>query len=178
MCFPSIAGIRHGESLPKSSKQAMLFLSPKVLGIDTEPPQTVGLYVSQGLFPTKGVFAEWPDTVHDEEYNELKEPAAGLMLHLPMVKALRTTKGTWEIFFPCFLRLGTSGPKNGRSLLKSIDLRGIAKIRANNKGGKSDCFSPPHIAVSGGSWGGGRGGKKSYPSTILFGGSWDDVGKD
>lgn len=131
-----------------------MFLSPKVLGIDTEPPQTVGLYVSQGLFPTKGVFAEWPDTVHDEEYNELKEPAAGLMLHLPMVKALRTTKGTWEIFFPCFLRLGTSGPKNGRSLLKSIDLRGIAKIRANNKGGKSDCFSPPHIAVSGGSWGG------------------------
>ena len=82
MCFPSIAGIRHGESLPKYSKQAMLFLSPKVLGIDTEPPQTVGLYVSQGLFPTKGVFAEWQDPVHDEEYNELKDPAAGLMFHL------------------------------------------------------------------------------------------------
>lgn len=131
----------------------MLFLSPKVLGIDTEPPQTVGLYVSQGLFPTKGVFAEWPDPVHDEEYNELKDPATGLMLHLPMVKALRTTKGTWEIFFPYFMRFVASGPKNGRSLLKSIDLRGIAKIRPNNKGGKSDCFSPSPIAVSGGSWG-------------------------
>ena len=61
----------------------MLFLSPKVLGIDTEPPQTVGLYVSQGLFPTKGAFTEWQDPGHDEEYNKLKDPVAGLMLHLP-----------------------------------------------------------------------------------------------
>ena len=35
--------------------------------------------------------------------------------------------------FPYFMRLGASGPKNGGSLLKSIDLRGIAKIRANNR---------------------------------------------
>lgn len=97
--------------------------SPKVLSIDTEPPQTVGLYVSQGLFPTKGVFTKWQAPVHDEEYNELKDPAAGLMFHLPMVKALRTTKGTWEIFFPYFMRLVASGPKKGGALLKSIDLR-------------------------------------------------------
>lgn len=60
--------------------------SPKVLSIDTEPPQTVGLYVSQGLFPTKGVFTKWQAPGHDEEYNELKEPAAGLMFHLPNQK--------------------------------------------------------------------------------------------
>ena len=63
-----------------------MFLSPKVLGIDTKPPQTVCLYVSQGLFPTKGAFTEWQDPVHDEEYNELKDPATGLMLHLPNQK--------------------------------------------------------------------------------------------
>lgn len=70
-----------------------------------------------------------------------------------MVKALRTTGGTWEIFFPYFRRLVASGPKNGGALLKSIDLRGMAKIRPNNKGGKSDGFSPPPITISGGSWG-------------------------
>lgn len=118
MCFPSIAGIRHGESLPKNSKQAMLFLSPKVLSINTEPPQTVGLYISPGLFPTKGVSTEWQDPGHDEEYNELQDPAAGLMLHLPMVKALRTTRGTWEIFFPCFMRFVASGPKKRRGSFK------------------------------------------------------------
>lgn len=79
-----------------------MFLSPKVLGIDTKPPQTVGLYISQGLFPTKGVFAEWQAPGHDEEYNELKDPAAGLMLHLPMVKALRTTQGDVGNLFPLF----------------------------------------------------------------------------
>lgn len=127
MCFPSTAGIRHGESLPKNSKQAMLFLSPKVLGIDTKPPQTVCLYVSQGLFPTKGVFTAWPDPVHDEEYNELKEPATGLMLHLPMVKALRTTKGTWEIFFPCFMRLVSSGPKKRQVSFKKYRFAGYSQ---------------------------------------------------
>lgn len=70
----------------------MLFLSPKVLGIDTKPPQTVGLYVSQGLFPTKGVFTKWQAPGHDEAYNELKDPAAGLMLHLPNQKNQKITR--------------------------------------------------------------------------------------
>ena len=138
MCFPSIAGIRHGESLPKNSKQAMLFLSPKVLGIDTKPPQTVGLYVSQGLFPTKGVFAEWQAPVHDEEYNELKDPAAGLMFHLPMVKALRTTKGTWEIFFPYFRRLVASGPQKRRVSFKKYRFAGYSQNTPQQSSSRSD----------------------------------------
>ena len=51
------------------------------------------------------------------------------------------------------MRLVASGPKKRRVSFKKYRFASIAKIRPNNKGGKSDGFSPPPITISGGSWG-------------------------